>query len=76
MPAWLSSATRERTKCLQKIASERDTRIDDKPGGSPLTIETASVFPIGIRGAPDTPEQMTVKVHLLKTIGKVRKIVA
>ena len=50
--------------------------MEDRSGGSPLTIETGSVFPIGIRSPPDKPEQMTVKVHLLKTIGKVRKIVA
>jgi hypothetical protein len=48
MPAWLSSGTRQRTKRLSKSASEGDTRIDDRSGGSPLTIETGSDFPIGI----------------------------
>jgi integrase len=48
MPAWLSSGTRQRTKCLWKGASEGDTRIDDIFDGSPLTIEIGSDSPIGI----------------------------
>src|SRR5438045_2549218 len=52
MPAWYSSGTRQRTKRLEKGASERDTRIDDRSGGSPLTIETGPDFPIGITRHP------------------------
>src|SRR5262245_9942779 len=48
LPAWLSSGTRQRTKRLEKSASEGDTRIDDRSGGSPLTIEPGSDFPLGI----------------------------
>ena len=46
--AWLSSGTRQRTKRLWKGTSEGDSRIDDRSGGSPLTIENGSDFPIGI----------------------------
>ncbi len=48
MPAWLFGGTRQRTKRLEKSASEGDTRIDDSSGGSPLTIEIGAEFPIGI----------------------------
>jgi len=48
MPAWLFGGTRQRTKRLEKSASEGDTRIDDNSGGSPLTIEIGAEFPIGI----------------------------
>jgi hypothetical protein len=51
MPVWLSSGTRQRTKCLWKGASEGDTRIDDSFDGSPLTIEIGSDSPIGISHA-------------------------
>jgi hypothetical protein len=44
MPAWLPSGTRQRTKRLKKSASEGDARIDDRSGGSLLTIETGSDF--------------------------------
>ena len=49
MPAWLFGGTRQRTKRLEKSASEGDTRIDDNSGGSPLTIEIGAEFPIGIK---------------------------
>jgi hypothetical protein len=42
MPAWLFGGTRQRTKRLEKSASEGDTRIDNSSGGSPLTIEIGS----------------------------------
>src|SRR5262249_3276154 len=59
LPAWLSSGTRQRTKRLEKSASEGDTRIDDRSGGSPLTIESGSDSPIGIsaRGRMKTPRR-------------------
>ena len=49
MPAWLFGGARQRTKRLEKSASEGDTRIDDYSGGSLQTIETGSDFPIGIK---------------------------
>ena len=48
MPAWLFGGTRQRTKRLEKSASEGNTRIDDSSGGSPLTIKIGAEFPIGI----------------------------
>jgi hypothetical protein len=64
MPAWFFGGTRQRTKRLEKSASEGDTRIDDYSGGSLQTIETGSDLPIGIktsslppRGRPAVPEK-------------------
>jgi hypothetical protein len=53
MPAWLFGGSRQRTKRLEKSASEGDTRIDDNSGGSPLTIEIGAEFPIGINVADE-----------------------
>ena len=56
MPAWLFGGTRQRTKRLEKSASEGNTRIDDSSGGSPLTIEICAEFPIGINHVWTWPE--------------------
>jgi hypothetical protein len=48
MPAWIFGGTRQRTKRLEKSASEGDTRIVGNSGGCLQTIETGSDFPIGI----------------------------
>jgi hypothetical protein len=57
MPAWLSSGRRQRTKRLEKSASEGDTTIDDRSGGSPLTILSSGEEPAveGFNNRPDLP---------------------
>ena len=42
MPAWLFGGIKQRTKRLEKSASEGDTRIDDSSGGAPQMLENGA----------------------------------